>query len=186
VCVFLIYAKRQRDLGEELLSVAPDLHGSLAAYVLCRLYRLSARFRAVLVIIVKLVQETKSINKVGVWHNSHLVYGARHGHAAAGLPRRACAHPRSISPSAWISCMACVPKRQVAKSVTLGERKNISSLIRFRNSARSQGSCRCEGAALYTLGARAPPPGKSISPELRVFFGRPVKFPWPTWSAAGL
>jgi hypothetical protein len=64
VCVFFIYAKRQRDLGEELLSVAPDLHGSLAAYVLCRLYRLSARFRAVLVI-VKLVQETKTINKVG-------------------------------------------------------------------------------------------------------------------------
>jgi hypothetical protein len=42
--------KRQRDLGEELLSVAPDLHGSLTAYVLCRLYRfISARFCAVLV-----------------------------------------------------------------------------------------------------------------------------------------
>ena len=168
---FLFCARgRQRDLGEELLGVAPDLHGSLAAYVLCRLYRLSARFRAVLVIIVKLVQETKSINKVGVYHNSHLVYGARHGHAAAGLPRRACAPPRSISPSAWISCMACVPKRQVAKSVTLGERKRKTSpassgfAIRpDRKGVAGAKELRC------TLGARAPP-GKSISPELRVFF----------------
>ena len=44
-----------------------------------------------------------------------LVYDARHGHVAEGLPRRACARPPSISPSAWISCMACVPKRQVPK-----------------------------------------------------------------------
>jgi hypothetical protein len=42
MCVCFFLCKRQRDLGEELLSVAPDLHGSLAAYVLCGLYRLSA------------------------------------------------------------------------------------------------------------------------------------------------
>jgi hypothetical protein len=44
-----------------------------------------------------------------------LVYDARHGHVAEGLPRIACARPLSISPAAWISCMACVPKRQVPK-----------------------------------------------------------------------
>jgi hypothetical protein len=129
MCFFFSFCAkgRQRDLGEELLGVAPDLHGSLAAYVLCRSYRLSARFRAVLV--TKLVLYM-TINDRG----THLVYGARHGRAAAGPPRRACARPRSISPSAWISCMACVPERHVPKVRPWLEETSPASLyLRFGN-----------------------------------------------------
>jgi hypothetical protein len=86
---------RQHDLGEELLRVAPDLHGSLGADVHCTHARTNERTEKKSVSASPRPDEEGTRRAAGC-----LVCGARRDRAAAGPRGTDRARPPSTSPAA--------------------------------------------------------------------------------------